>query len=115
MARKDGRVVRQQLIRTAGAPHHIQLAIDYQGRDLTFVQATVVDKDGNRCPWAEDQLTFETSGAQVVATDNGCQTSMERFTVPQRKAFFGRCVVVVRGRGTLTARSPMLQQADIRL
>ena len=115
VARKDGRVVRQQVIRTAGAPHHIQLAVDYQGRDLTFVQATVVDKDGNRCPWAEDQLTFETSGAQVVATDNGCQTSMERFTAPQRKAFFGRCVVVVRGRGTLTARSPMLQQADIRL
>ena len=115
VARKGGRVVRQQVIRTAGAPHHIQLAVDYQGRDLTFVQATVVDKDGNRCPWAEDQLTFETSGAQVVATDNGCQTSMERFTAPQRKAFFGRCVVVVRGRGTLTARSPMLQQADIRL
>lgn len=116
VARKDGKTVGEQVIRTAGQPHHVQLSIDYQGRDLTFVQAVVVDKDGNRCPWAENQLFFSGSdGAQVIATDNGCQTSMERFTSPQRKAFFGRCIAVVRGRGTVTARAIGLPTTTLRL
>ena len=116
VARKDGREVRQQTIHTAGHPERIELKVDYQGRDLTFVQATVVDEDGNRCPWAEDQLFFSTEGAaRVVATDNGCQTSMERFTSPQRKAFFGRCMVIVKGRGTLKARAYGLETNTIKL
>ena len=116
VARKGGSVVREQTIRTAGQPDHIQLSIDYLGRDLTFVQAVVVDKDGNRCPWAENQLFFTADGqAQVIATDNGCQTSMERFTAPSRKAFFGRCIAVVRGKGTVTARAIGLKSTTIKL
>ena len=106
VARKNGQVVREQVIRTAGQPDHIQLAVDYAGRELTYVQAVVVDKDGNRCPWAENQIFFSADGgAKVIATDNGCQTSMERFTAPQRKAFFGRCIAVVNGKGSLKANA----------
>ena len=116
VARKDGQVVRQQVIRTAGQPDHIRLSVDYQGKDLTYVHAEVVDKDGIRCPWAEDQLLFSASnGAAVIATDNGCQTSMERFTAPQRKAFFGQCITVVKGRGSLKAQSITLKPATIQL
>ena len=115
VARKDGKAVREQTIRTAGQPDHIQLSIDYRGKSLTFVQATVVDRDGNRCPWAENQLFFSADGAKVIATDNGCQTSMERFTSPERRAFFGRCIAVVKGKGTITARAIGLKAATIRL
>ena len=115
VARKDGKVVREQTIRTAGQPDHIRLSVDYQGRDLCFVCADVVDQDGRLCPWAEDQISFSVDGdAQILATDNGCQTSMERFTSPQRRAFFGKClVVVVKGHGTLKAQSPMLKAASM--
>ena len=113
VARKDGKTVNEQVIRTAGQPDHIQLSIDYAGRELTFVQAVVVDKDGNRCPWAENELFFETDGAEVIATDNGCQTSMERFTAPHRKAFFGRCIAVVRGKGTVRAKAIGLKPAAL--
>ena len=114
VSRRNGQVVAEQTIRTAGAPHHIRLAVDYAGRDLCFVNAEVVDKDGNLCPWAEDQLFFTTEGdARVIATDNGCQTSMERFTSPRRKAFFGRCMAVVRGNGTLKAQGYHLGAAEI--
>ena len=116
VSRKDGQVVCEQTIRTAAAPHHVRLTIDYAGRDLTFVNAEVVDKDGNLCPWAEDLLFFiATDGAQVIATDNGCQTSMERFTSPQRRAFFGKCMAVVRGKGTLKVQGYNLSQAEITL
>ena len=114
VSRKDGKVVCEQVIRTAGAPDHIRLSVDYAGRHTTFVTAEVVDRDGNLCPWADDQIRFSVTGdAQILATDNGCQTSMERFTSPQRHAFFGRCLVVVKGSGTLHAVSPMLQPAQL--
>ena len=116
LARKNGQVTLHQSIRTAGAPDHIQLDVDYKGKNLSFIQATVVDKDGNRCPWAENELRFMGSaGATVIATDNGCQTSMERFTSPRRKAFFGRCIAVVKGRGLLTVSGAGLRENKIRL
>ena len=110
VARKDGKIVGEQTIRTAGAPAKIRLSKDYQGKNTTFVTAEVVDKDGNLCPWAEDQIYFIYEGdGKVLGTDNGCQTSMENFKAPQRKAFFGKCMVVVSGNGSITAKSPTLQ------
>ena len=114
VSRKDGKTVCEQTIRTAGQPAAIRLSMDYQGKDLCFVNVDVVDAEGRLCPWAENQIHFSTVGdAQVVATDNGCQTSMERFTEPRRKAFFGRCMVVVQGNGTLKAQAIGLKEGVI--
>ena len=116
VARKNGKEVGQQTIKTAGAPDHIRLSVDYKGKNTTFVVAEVVDKDGNLCPLAEDQIAFSVTGdAKIIGTDNGCQTSMERFTSPTRKAFFGKCLVVTKGKGTITAQSPMLKPSWIDL
>ena len=126
VSRKDGKTVCEQTIRTAGQPAAIRLTIDYQGRDLSFVVAEVVDAQGNLCPWAEDQLYFTaTDGARIVATDNGSQTSMERLRVipsagddspaVRRKTFFGRCMAVVRGRGTVKAMSAMLNPSELKI
>ena len=115
VSRKDGKTVCEQVIRTAGAPDHIRLSVDYQGKQTTFITAEVVDKDGNLCPWAEDQISFFGDGeGEILGTDNGCQTSMERFTSPSRKAFFGKCMVVVKGKGRIEAKSPMLKPASLR-
>ena len=96
VSRKNGKTVCTQTIRTAGAPDHIRLSVDYKGKTTTFITVEVVDKDGNLCPWAENQIEFSTTGgAKILGTDNGCQTSMERFQAPRRKAFFGKCMVVV--------------------
>ena len=116
VARKDGKIVGEQTIKTAGAPAKIRLSKDYQGKNTTFVTAEVVDKDGNLCPWAEDQIYFIYEGdGKVLGTDNGCQTSMENFKAPQRKAFFGKCMVVASGKGSITAKSPTLQSDVIQL
>ena len=127
VSRKDGKTVCEQVIRTASQPTAIRLSVDYQGKDLCFVCVDIVDEKGNFCPWAEDLITFTAdNGAQVIATDNGNQTSMERLretTAPQdktansakRKAFFGKCLAVVKGKGRLKAQSPMLKSATISL
>lgn len=121
VARKGGKLVGEQTIRTAGAPHHIVLKKTYQGslaygsaEPTTFVEVNVVDKDGNLCPNAENQIFFS-SDAQILGTDNGCQTSLERFTAPHRKAFFGKCVVVLKGKGKLQAKAVDLKEAALEL
>ena len=40
---------------------------------------------------------------------------MERFKAPKRKAFFGKCMVVVKGKGTLKAQAVGLKSASISL
>ena len=127
VSRKDGKVVCEQTIRTAGQPAAVRLSVDYQGKDLCFVCADIVDAQGNICPWAEDRVYFTASdGATVVATDNGCQTSMERlrvgdgtsgmrFTAPQRKTFFGKCLAVVRGKGVLKAQAIGLKDGTLKI
>ena len=110
VSRKDGKVVCEQTIKTAGPPAKIRLSKDYQGKNTTFITAEVVDKDGNLCPWADDLIYFIGEGdGRILGTDNGCQTSMERFTSPQRHAFHGKCMVVVTGNGSITAKSPTLE------
>ena len=134
VARKQGREISSQTIKTAGPPHHLVLKKTYQNTlasavqtpsgvpgDLqspssptTFVEVNVVDKDGNLCPNAENEIYFS-STAEILGTDNDNQTSLERFTDPKRKAFFGKCIIVLRGHGTLRAESIDLQQATLQL
>ena len=116
VARKDGKVVCEQTIKTAGAPDHIRMSVDYQGKNTTFITAEVIDKDGNLCPWADDLIYFIYEGdGKILGTDNGCQTSMERFTSPQRKAFHGKCMVVAKGNGSITAKSATLKPTWIEI
>lgn len=116
VARKNGKQVGEQTIRTAGAPDHVQLSVDYQGENTTYVLAEIVDKDGNLCPWAETQLYFETSGsAEIIGVDNGNAASTERYVANNRKAFFGKAVIVLSGTGTLTVKSPELPTATFQV
>lgn len=39
---------------------------------------------------------------------------LERFTDPKRKAFFGKCIVVLKGKGTLKAQAPDLKEAMLK-
>lgn len=122
VARKDGKDVRSKTVRTAGAPYAIRLTpdratIDSDGKSLCFVTVEVTDKDDNLCPLATNQIFFDIDGEAVIAgVDNGCQTSLERFKANNRKAFFGKCLVVLQstkkaGDITLTAKSAGLEKA----
>ena len=132
VARKDGKQVGEQVIKTAGAPDHIVLKKTYQGNlaygldnSTTFVEVDIVDKDGNLCPNAENQVFFSIAGREakgcepelgqpeIIGVDNGCQTSLERFKADNRKAFFGKCLVVLKGAGTLTAKAVDLKEAQV--
>lgn len=101
VARKNGVVVNEKTIRTAGEPADLRLTPDRKvvpanGKSLVFVTVEVIDKDGNLCPNAENEVTFNLSGeATIAGTDNGCETSMENFKASHRRAFYGKCLVVL--------------------
>ena len=77
--------------------HNVLLNAD--GNDLAFITVSLLDKDGNECPLADDELTFEVTGAGIFkAACNGDATSLEPFTQPQMKLFSGKLVVVVQSK-----------------
>ena len=122
VSRKDGKVVAEKEIRTAGEPARIRLTPDRSiihanGKDLSFVTVEITDKEGNLCPNAGNNVTFAVEGAGFIAgVDNGSPVSTERFKDNQRKAFYGKCLVVIQSDGRsggikLTAASEGLEKA----
>ena len=86
--------------------HNVLLNAD--GNDLAFVTVSLLDKDGNECPLADDELTFEVTGAGTFkAACNGDATSLEPFTHPHMKLFSGKLVVIVQSstqKGNITLK-----------
>ena len=126
VSRKDGKVVLEQEIHTAGAPARIRLTADRKqltadGYDLSFITAEVVDADGNLCPNATNQIQFQVDGDALIAgVDNGDPTGHESLKGSSIKAFYGKCLAVVQAGenpGTLnvTASAKGLQEAGIQI
>ena len=126
VARKGGNIIAEKEIHTAGDPYKIRLTPDRDiitadGKDLSFITVEVLDKDNNLCPLSENLINFEVKGnAFIAGVDNGCQTSMERFKDNKRKAFNGKCLVVLQNNGeigtaTLTANSNGLESSTIEI
>lgn len=98
---KNGMAVAEKEIHTAGAPHHIELVPDRtllqaDGKDLCFVTVRVVDKEGNLCPDATDEISFKVKGAGVYcAGANGNPASLESFQLPKMKVFSGMMTAIV--------------------
>ena len=121
---KDGNAVAEQVVRTAGKPHHIELVADRNtikadGRDLSFITVRVVDKDGNLCPDAQHLVEYSVKGAGFYrAGASGNPVSLELFHEPCMKVFNGMMTAIVQsnetaGEITLTAKAKGLKSAKI--
>ena len=126
ISRKKGKTVLIKEIHTAGVPAKIQLQADRSnikadGKDLSFVTVTVLDKNGYPVPDADNLLTFSVEGSGgLAATDNGYQADTTSFQSAQRKCWKGMALAVVRaaekqGNITLKVSSPGLAPAVLRL
>ncbi len=127
----DGRAVAEKEVRTAGRPHHLALTPDRKvltadGSDMAFVTVQAVDKEGNPCPLADNELRFAVKGAGTYrAACNGDATSVEIFHRPVMHLFNGQLVVLVQageeageitlsvsGKGLKTARLTLETKSD---
>ena len=126
VAHKNGIETASQEIHTAGEPAQIRLTPDRStirsnGTDLSFVTVEILDKDGNLCPNADNLVEFSVDGKGFIAgVDNGSPISLERFKDNKRKAFYGKCLVVLQNNGSkgkikLKAVSEGLNDAQINI
>lgn len=98
---KDGNAVAEEVVHTAGKPHHIELSVDRNrlsadGKDLAFINVRVVDKNGNFCPNATNLIKFNVRGVgSFRAAANGDPASLESFQAPAMKLFSGQLTAIV--------------------
>ncbi|MBQ0022540.1 MAG: DUF4982 domain-containing protein [Prevotellaceae bacterium] len=105
----DGKEAGTETVKTAGAPHGIKVSGDLgndiktlsaDGNDMTFITVSIVDKDGNLVPDADNLINVSVKGAaEFKGMCNGDATSTEVFTQPSMKAFHGQLVVGIQSNG----------------
>lgn len=125
VAYKNGKPWATDVVKTAGPAAKLVLTANHkkidQGKDeLSCVTVTVEDKNGLVVPQANNLIHFQVSGAgEIVATDNGDATDLTSFPSPDRKAFHGLALAIVRatrtGGITVEASSSGLRSGRIKI
>lgn len=126
---KHGRKQEEKVVRTSGTPDAVRLILedpkDAEGvasRDtehLVYLRVQIVDKEGNVCPMADNEVTFSVSDeGKWVAAANGDSSCIVPFQSETMPAFSGEMTAIVAPNGqpgtlTLTASSPGLKMASI--
>jgi beta-galactosidase len=127
VAYKNGKKWATDEMKTTGPAAKLKLQADRNkiaadGQDLSFITVTVADKKGLLVPRSNNHIKFSVEGpGEIVATDNGDATSFESFQSPERNAFNGLALVIVRAKagqpGTiiLKAESDGLKSSAIQI
>ena len=111
-------------LRTAEQASKIKLTADRteiraDGQDLSYVTVELLDTRGIRHPKAQNLVEFSIQGpGAIIAVGSSNPRSTESFRQPRRRAYKGRCLVIVKspkraGTIALNARSKGLQSADV--
>jgi beta-galactosidase len=94
-------VVTKDLV-TAGEPAGIKLTADRteikaDGQDLCYITVELTDDKGIRNSKAENLVSFTVTGpAEIIGVGNANPVSLESYTLPRRKGWQGRCLVILR-------------------
>ncbi len=123
---ENGREVESRTLETAGKAARIRLNADRttmaaDGQSLTYVNVEITDKSGRPMPIADNLLQFELEGpATLLATCSGDLKDCVPYTSPERKAWKGRAMAVVKsgktpGEVTLTVKGKGLKKASVSL
>lgn len=121
---KAGNPVAEKEMKTAGKPYRIVLQADRNtiksdGKDISFVNVKIVDREGNFCPTDEREISFTVKGAgHFKAVANGNSASLESFQVPRMKLFSGQLTALVQsaeksGEITLIAKAKGVKTGKI--
>lgn len=119
----DGQETDSFVLTTAGQPTGIRLIADREsyisdGKDLIYITAELVDKDGRVCvnnSTEKVQFTIDGEGI-LLAAGNASPTDMASFRTSNPKFFEGRALAIIRtnntaGKVTLTASSGAMSQS----
>ena len=124
VSRKNGKIVLTKEVKTAGKAAKIILKADRalinaDGKDLSFITATVVDKDDIMVPDADNLIHFKISGAGFIAgVDSGDPVSHEPFKADKHTALNGLALAIIqsndeKGKIMLTASADGLTSSTV--
>jgi len=103
----DGKAIAEATLMTAGPSAMIRLTPDRPlipaaSDSLCYVTVEVTDQDGRVDPNAGQTIYFTVKGeGDIAAIGSGHPASIECYRGNQRRAFQGRCLVVVKSNGRL--------------
>ncbi len=127
VAYRKGHKLGSAIMRTAGEPAKLRLTPDRKslkadGDDLSYVLVETVDKDGNLCPLAMNDVKFALSGpGSIAGVGNGDHHFPAEFVADHVTLFYGKAMLIVRaseGKGGaihVTAKSDGLREAKASL
>ncbi|HMQ62408.1 MAG TPA: DUF4982 domain-containing protein, partial [Flavilitoribacter sp.] len=101
VAYREGKVIGEQVVKTAGAPYEIRLTTDRNtiapdGMDLAYLLIEAYDKDGLPCPLADQQVEISVKGSgRVLGVGNGNPQSFEPFRSDKVRLFYGKAVAIL--------------------
>jgi len=101
VAYKEGKVIAQASVKTAGKPAQLKLTPDRtrlhaDGEDLSFILVEVVDENGNLCPLADNLVTITLTGPGFIAgVCNGNPQSFQPFQSDTVSLFYGKAMILV--------------------
>jgi beta-galactosidase len=114
VGKKAGAAAARFQLKTVGQPERIELSPDLmtlknEGRQVSTIEAQVVDRNGSPVPDAAQTVSFEVAGVgRLVAVGNADLTDGAPATASQVKLYQGRAVAVVRsgaGSGKIAVRA----------
>ena len=104
VAYRNGQVVGEATMRTAGPPATLRLTPDRtqlqgDGYDLGYVLVEAVDAEGRLCPLAMNEVTFSVRGpVEIVGVGNGDHHFPAEFDTDQVALFYGKAMLILRTR-----------------
>ena len=113
-------------LKTTGQPERISLSADREtitadGQDLCYVTVQIQDNNGLRVPTAGNLVNFEVRGpGRIIGVGSSDPLGDQSFTQPERKAYQGRCLVIIKaenepGEIILKAESDGIQSSEIKI
>jgi len=125
-AYNNGKEVASKAYQSAGSASGFEVKADKKiiranERDVVHLEIDVVDKNGYFCPRAANLVEIEVSGpAKILAMDNGDPIELTPYKVSQKKAFRGKCLLMLQATaepGTVTVKlnSPGLETKTVQL
>jgi beta-galactosidase len=126
VAYKEGKIIGECIIKTAGKPYEIKLTADRTkissgGMDLSYILIEAYDKDGNLCPLADNKININVKGAATIAgVGNGNPQSFDSFQSDSVNLFYGKAMLIVKsemnkGNVEIITKSDKLKEAEIKI
>lgn len=101
VSRKNGKVVLEKEIKTAGNPALLKLTADRNhitadGNDLSFITVDIMDAKNVLVPTAKNEISFSIKGnGKIVGVCSGDPVSHESYKGSKHTALNGKCLVVI--------------------